>query len=167
MAFAEGVVPNLDEGTKELRVAGSYDGDHPLDYQAVLDLGFGYFIMDNVEVGCLLGWQGNDVFDLYEVGAFAEYNFDLDSPIVPFVQVGALWVGAEVDDDIYNDSNSIDEDAWAGRFGAGVKYFIRDGVALALEGVYDIASEDVYADDDGDVDDYNWQALLGLRIYWD
>jgi len=36
---------------------------------------------------------------------------------------------------------------------------------LDLSANYDIASKEIYIDQDGNLDDYNWKALLGLIEY--
>jgi hypothetical protein len=38
-------------------------------------------------------------------------------------------------------------------------------VALSLKGVYDYATDDIYPDQDGNLDDFNWKALLGINVY--
>ncbi len=167
MASANAVVPNLNKGTKSLDVNGSYDSNTALDYQFNLGLGVGYFFIDNFEVAVVGGVQSNSFADTYEFGAIAEYNFTTGTPWVPFVTVGVLWAGTELDDDIYNDEGDFDKDAWLGRFGGGIKYFFRDDIALSLNCKYDVASKDIYGNDDGDRDGYNWTMGLGLRFYFD
>ena len=167
MASANDVVPNLNMGTKSLALSGSYDANHPLDYQLTLNAGYGYFFWDNIELSVVGGWTSNDLIDTYTLGVAGEYNIQTGSPWVPYLLAGVLWSGMEIDDDVYNDVDDMDEDAWIGRFGGGIKYFMRDGVALSLSLNYDYATDDIYASDDGDMDDYNWTALLGLRFYFD
>lgn len=164
---ANNVVPNLNTGTKSLRVNGSYDFNHALDYELTLEAGYGYFFWDNIELSIVGGVQSNKLIDSYQLGAVGEYNLNFGSAWVPFFQVGALWAAAEIDDDIYNSPGELDEDAFIARFGGGVKYFFRDDIALSLSLNYDWASEDLYMDDKGSVDDYNWTALLGIRFYFD
>ncbi len=161
------VKPNLDKGTMEMHINGSYDNNHPLDYQLTLIGGFGYFVMDNLEIAAIAGIQSNDLADSYELGAIAEYNFTTNSPWVPFLKAGILWTGVEYDDDLFNDSGDIDETAWIGRIGGGVKYFLRDDIAISLSLNYDRASEDLYVDDDGSAEDYNVKALIGVAYYFD
>ena len=159
-------VPALDQGTKELKLYGSYDGNHPLDYSLILAGGFGYFVMDNLELSGILGWQSNDLADALELGLVADYHFNLGSPWVPFLELGVLYAAVEIDDDVYNVSSEPDEDAWLARFGAGVKYFVTDNVAISLTGIYDYASADIYATQGGSLKDYNWKALLGISFYF-
>lgn len=161
-AYAQ-VTPNLDQGTKSLQMSGSLDTDHPLDTQVTFEIGYGYFVMDGLQIGAVGGIQDNDLITTYELGAAAEYNFLMDSQLVPFVGAGILWAGAEVD----TAGPNPDEDGAVGRLSAGVKYFIRDSVGIALDGAYDIASEDIFTNQDGDQEDTNFQVLLGIRFYFD
>jgi hypothetical protein len=165
-AWAE-VTPNIDKGTKQLAIYGSYDNNHPLDYQLILGGAFGYFVTDGLLLSGVLGWQSNDLADSIEAGVVGEYNFNTNSPWVPFVKAGVLYKGVELDDEIYNVSDEADADAWLGRLGGGVKYFFRSDIAISLALNYDIASEDLYFDDDGNAENYNIKAVLGLNFYFD
>lgn len=162
-----GVTPNLDQGTKQINIYGSYDNNSALDYQLTLAGGFGYFFWDNIEIAGVLGWESNDLADNFMIGAEATYNIDTGSAWVPFVKLGALYAAVEVDDDVYNDSQDADADSFVGRIGGGVKYFFREDVAMSLSLQYDLASEDMYVDDDGNLDDYNVTALIGIEFYFD
>ena len=169
VSFAqEDITPNLNEGTKELRLNGSYDGDAPLDYELTLGAAYGYFFMDNLEIAVEGAVQDNDVITIFELGAAIEYNFPLGGAWVPYIGVGGFYAAAEVDDDIYNDPDSgVDADTGVGKAVAGVKYFIRDDVAISLRADYSYAADDIYVDEDGNVEDTNFKTLLGLRFYWD
>lgn len=157
-AFAQN--PNLDEGTKTIEGTGSLDSDTPVGTDFSLQLGYGYFIMDNLELAGVAGVRDNDEFTTYEFGGRVEYNIATDSALVPFVGAGILWAGADADD-------ADDEDTLVGRFSAGVKYFIDDNVALAFSLVYEKAGDDIYIDDDGDADDDNVKGVFGIRFYFD
>lgn len=156
-----GVTPNLNEGTKVLEGSGSIDGDNPLGTDVQLQLGYGYFIADGLEVAAIGGFRDNDEFTTYDVGGRIEYNFVLDGPVVPFVGAAVLWAGAEADDS--NESN----DTTVGQFSAGLKWFIRNDVALTFNAVYSIAADDIYIDEDGNLEDDNFTGLFGIRYYFD
>ena len=112
---------------------GSYDGNHPLDYQLVLDGALGYFVIDNLEITGLLGWQSNELSDNLQAGLGTRYHFTFGSPWVPFVELAVLYAATELDDSVYNDFDSPDWDAWLLRAGAGIQYFFTDSVALSLK----------------------------------
>lgn len=162
LGFAQDeVTPNLNAGTKVIEGSGYIDGDTPLGTDYNVELGFGYFFIDNLEVGLLGGYRDNDEFSLYNFGVRAEYNIDLDMPLVPFVGVAGLWAGAEAD------RSDRDEDTAVARVSAGVKYFIDDNVALTFSAVWDKAADDIYFDEDGDAQDDNFKGLFGIRFYFD
>jgi outer membrane protein W len=169
VSFAqEDITPNLNEGTKELRLHGSYDNDAPMDYELTLGVGYGYFFIDNLQVAVEANVTANDVITIYELGGYVEYNFPCGGQWVPFIGAGGFYVGAEVDDDIYNDPDSgADADTAVAKAGAGVKYFLRNDVAISLRADYSYAADDIYTDEDGNIEDTNVKAVLGLRFYFD
>ena len=97
-----------------------------------------------------------------ELGARAEYNLVLDSALVPFLGAGAVWADTEADD------SDIDTDAAVFSVGGGVKYFIRDDVALAANGSYLLATDDLFVDaEDEEVEDDDIRILFSVRCYFD
>lgn len=153
------VIPNLDRGTKSLEGAGSVNvmADE-LDFQ----LSFGWFVADGMEVGVVAGLRDSEQYMSTELGVRAEYNLLLGSAFVPFLGVGVSWSSAEAD------GSNIDTDAAVFSAGAGMKYFIRDDVALAVSGRYLFASDDIFVDsDDGEVAEDEFQLLFGVRFYFD
>jgi len=154
-----GVTPNLDKGTKVLEGSGVINvmGD---DLQ--IQLAYGRFIADGVEVAVLAGLRDNDAFMSTELGARVEYNLVLDSALVPFLSAGAVWADAEADD------SGLDTDAAVFSVGGGVKFFLRDDVALALDGSYLIATDDVFVDsEDNELQDDEVRFLFSVRYYFD
>lgn len=111
--------------------------------------------------------MSNDLSDHVELGVVSTYNWDTGSAWVPFVKVGLLYAGIEIDDAIYDDDDEADASGVIGRLGGGIKYFFRDNVAMSLAVNYDKATEDIYFDSDGGRDDYNVKALVGLEFYFD
>jgi opacity protein-like surface antigen len=160
------VTPNLDQGTSQLGINGSWDNNSALGYQFNFGGSYYYSLSDNFQLGGVLGWQSNDLSDTFLGGVEGVYNITTGSAWVPFLTLGALYAGVEVDDDVYNNTNEADKDAWVGRLGGGVKYFLTNDVALSLSLNYDLASKDIYPDEDGNVDDYNISMLLGLQFYF-
>ena len=160
-------VPDLTAGTKEFYVAGFFDGNNPLDYQFDLDGGCGVFVKDNWEVLGVAGIHVNDAVSVLGIGAATEYNFVADSEWVPFVGVGLLWGADEMDDSISNDAERIDESTLLVRLSGGVKYFLKPDVAVSLHLDYDQSTDDIYPDQDGNLDDYTWGLKLGMRLFWE
>lgn len=122
----------LGAGTRELMVAGNLSSDGDL----VVGAGYGYFLMDCLEVG-VNGtiMSANDV-TAYGVAAFTEYNVEIGGPLVPFVGAGAGFM-------ITDDNNLFRLTALG-----GVKYFLVDNLALSCYGQFQYASEDIFLRDD-------------------
>lgn len=154
-----GVTPNLDKGTKVLEGAGYIN---LMADEVQLQLAYGQFVADGIEVALVAGLRDNDFYMSTELGARAEYNLVLDSALVPFLGAGAVWADAEADD------SNIDTDAAVFSVGGGVKYFIRDDVALAVNGSYLLATDDLFVDaEDGEVEDDEIRILFSVRCYFD
>jgi opacity protein-like surface antigen len=156
---ASGVTPNLDKGTKVLEGAGSFDlmGD-----EVQLQLAYGQFVADGIEVALVGGLLDNDRYMSTELGVRAEYNFVLDSAFVPFLGAGVVWAAAEADD------SDLDTDAAVASVGGGVKYFIRDDVALAVNGSYLVATDEIFVDsEDGELQEDEVRILFSVRYYFD
>ena len=156
---SSGVSPNLDKGTKALEGAGIINvmGD---DVQ--IQLAYGRFVADGIEVALVAGLRDNDQYMSTELGVRAEYNLVRDSALVPFLGVGVVWADAEADD------SDVDTDAAVFSVGGGMKYFMRDDVALAVNGSYLVATDDLFVDsEDGEAQDDEFRVLLSVRFYFD
>ena len=154
-----GVAPNLDKGTKVLEGAGFINvmGD-----EIHIQLAYGQFVADGIEVTLAAGLRDSDRYMSTELGVRAEYNIVLGSALVPFLGAGVVWADAEADD------SDIDTDAAVFSAGGGVKYFIRDNVALAVNGSYLYATDDIFVDsEDGEVNDDEFRVLFSVRYYFD
>jgi len=156
---SSGVTPNLDKGTRVLEGAGNMD---VMADDLQLQLAYGRFVADGIEVALVAGLRDNDRYMSTELGARAEYNLVLDSALVPFLSAGALWTAAEADD------SDLDTDAAVFSAGGGAKYFIRDDVALAVSGNYLVSTDEIFVDsDDGELQDDEFRVLFSVRFYYD
>lgn len=153
------VVPNLDQGTSQIGIAGSYNTDTAQGKQLTFGGEYLYSVWDNIQLGGVLSFANNDLSDTYTIGALGVYNFQTDSSWVPFLSLGVGFKSVEYD---YIIDGS---DAWIGTGGAGVKYFMTEDIALALSVNYSIAEKDLYPDSNGTLNDTNIQTLLGLQFY--
>jgi len=154
-----GVTPNLDKGTKVLEGAGYVNvmGD-----EVQIQLAYGQFVTDGLEVAVVAGLRDNDLYMSTELGIRTEYNLVFDSALVPFLGAGVVWADAEADD------SGLDTDAAIFSVGGGVKHFIRDDVALAMDGSYLIGTDDIFVDsEDGEVQDDEIRILFSVRFYFD
>jgi len=155
---------NLDQGTHELRLNGLIDFDTANDTLVAFDVAYGYFLIDQWEVGALLSVADDDVSTLYGIGAFTEYFYPLPTApqLVPFGGLNLSIAGGEVD------VGPVDEDETALQFGIdfGADYFITDNLALDARVQFRIATDDIFAEDD-DIEDTDWRLVLGLRYFFD
>jgi hypothetical protein len=156
---SSGVTPNLDKGTKVLEGAGYID---VMADELQIQLAYGQFVADGIEVALVAGLFDNDRYMSTELGVRSEYNLVADSALVPFLSAGLVWADAEADD------SDIDTDAVVFSLGGGVKYFIRDDVALAMNGSYLVSTDDIFVDsDDGELQDDEFRILFSVRFYFD
>jgi hypothetical protein len=156
---SSGVTPNLDKGTKVLEGAGHLS---LMADEVQIQLAFGLFVADGVEVALVAGLLDNDRYMSTELGVRAEYNLVRDSALVPFLGASVVWADVEADE------SDIDTDAAVFSVGGGVKYFIRDNVALAVSGSYVLATDDIFVDsEDGKAQDDDVRILFSVRFYFD
>ena len=154
---------NIDQDTKEIGVAGGVDFDTAFGTEIDLTLKGGYFWIDYLAFGGLIGVFDNDAVKAWELGAFAEYNFVLEAPVIPYIGAALSYGTTEVE--IANQAK-MDESAAIGSFNVGIKYFITDDVALDTDFVFRIASSEVFPEDDK-ISDTDIQWRIGLRFFWD
>ena len=155
---APAMAVTLTQGTSEIGMAGTYDSDTNLGSDFDIAVKYGYFFWDNVAIGGAVGFADNDARSKYDLGAFAEYNFAMDGDWVPYLGLNLAW--SETDP-----AAGEKNDAFVTTPNAGVKYFFSSSVAGFLQLNYDFASEDIYTDQDGNVEDSNLGFVLGLRVY--
>lgn len=156
---SSGVAPNLDKGTKVLEGAGVAN---VMADELQLQLAYGQFVADGFEVALVAGLRDSERYMSTELGIRTEYNFVFDSALVPFLGAGVVWADAEADE------SDIDADAAVFSAGVGVKYFIRDDVALAVDGSYLVATDDIFVDsEDNEVNDDEFRILFSVRYYFD
>ena len=87
---------NIDQDTKEIGIVGGVDFDTAFGTEVDLTLKGGYFWIDYLEFGGLIGISDNDVVSAYELGAFAEYNFVLEAPVIPYIGVALSYGSTEM-----------------------------------------------------------------------
>jgi opacity protein-like surface antigen len=153
---------NLDQGTWESSLDGGIDFQSANGTAFALGLGLGHYVVDNIEVGGRLEVFNDDVLTLYAFGPFVEYNFDLGTPLVPFVGASLLYANAEIDLGPIEE----DEDALIFSLYGGVKYFVTEDLSVFILLDVDWATEEIFADDN-DVEDTDFSIRWGLRYNFD
>lgn len=144
-------------GTQELRLAGGIDFDSAVGDQIELDVGYGFFFVDYLETALQITWQDNDVTSIWGIGGFVDYNYDFGTAMVPYVGGGLSFLNY--------DSGAESGSTLAARLELGVKAFVTDYMAVSTAFQYDIAGDDIYAEDDG-VDNMDMRLLLGMRYFF-
>ena len=155
--------PALKTGVREVALSGNYDPDAADDYSLNLNAAYGQFVIDNLELGVRGLYKGSDHIDIEGIQGFAEYNLDLGSKWVPYGRVAAGWLGGQVSDPNTTNDESADTSAFA--VAGGVKYFITEWVALGADVEYTKASDDIFVNDDGELEDDDVEVNLSLRIF--
>jgi hypothetical protein len=153
-----GVTPNLDKGTSALEGAGHIN---LMSDEIHLQLAYGKFVTDGLEVALVAGLKDNDRYMSTELGIRTEYNFVRNSRLVPFLSAGVAWADVEFDD------YDLNTDAAVFSVGGGLKHFISNNVALALKGSYLFATDDIVVDyEDGELEDNDIRILFSVRFFF-
>lgn len=148
----------LAQNTEELRLQGILDPTTGAGDEFSLAVSYGYFFIDNVQAGGRIHFKNDDIVRDIGAGAFIEGNIDTGSEVVPF---GEAFIGlSNVDVEKIGDSTAVMLEL---RLGA--KYFIADHVAIALAGVFAVATDDIYVDN-SKVRDTDAFLELSLRCYF-
>lgn len=150
----------LEEGTSEVSVSGLLDFDSANGTLTDLNLFYGYFFMDYLEIGLAGSYLNDDAVQVWALGPKAEYNFDIGYSIVPFVG-GSLMI-ASTD---FKDTDKSDTAGIAGVEG-GAKFFITEYAAISVALIGELATEDIYPVKDGKSDNTDIRAELGMRIFF-
>lgn len=155
----------LAEGTQELGVDGLVDFSTANGTLIRADLSYGYFIYDYTELIGSLGFQDSDDYTLWSLGFGSQYNFDLASVLVPYCGAGLKLASYETSS--MSRGSTVEDDGIAFVFGleGGIKYFITDNMALSGALVFEIATEDLYSEDDG-FENTDARLDLGLRYFF-
>ena len=146
----------LQQDTMEIGLNGAVDFENFNGKVAALgQLSLGYFVIDDIQVGGIanLACEGSDIG--WGLGPYGEINFDLDSPVVPYV---ALRLTANFGD-YYPSDHLLAEGA------GGLKFFLSENVALALELYYDLASKSVF-NNNGREQSSDFGLHFGVRSYF-
>ncbi len=156
----------LERGTKELGVQGNLDLDAPNDYLLNLNLTYGYFVRDNLEVGVVTKISASDDYKNLGLGFFAEYNFNNNkSKWVPYVGAAASAARVEFSDDNNDYVDFEDVTALDVKLSLGMKYFVRDNFAITGEVNHNISTDDINFDGDS-LKDSATNILIGTRFYF-
>ncbi len=152
LKIGDNSLPNLSAGVQEFGLSGNLDFADDLAYN--LNVSYGHFFKDNWQIGFTASLQGENSDANIGLGLFTEYNFVRQSKWVPFVGFSAKWARLG--------SDSLDADSIALGLDLGVKYFIRENMALSFSIGSDFAFDDVFPGGD----DFQKTVKIGTRFYF-
>ena len=166
----------LGADTQSLDLAGGLDFESAAGVNSQIRAGYGYFIMDYFEVGGLFNIQHNDAVTSFGFGPKAEYNFELDLPVVvPFVGSALTFQHGKITTTSFfvNDAGQIESRGESDIKNAlnldiygGLKFFITDQFAVNADLVISAATSDIYERRDGGTSKTSARIELGLRYYF-
>lgn len=152
LSIGDNSLPNLSAGISEFSLTGNVNWGDDVAYN--FNLGYGYFFQDNWQVGFKLNLQGEESDINVGLGLFTEYNFFLQSKWVPFVGFAVSWE--------HLDGDALDADSISLGLDLGIKYFIRENLALSFSIGAKYAFDDVFPGGD----DFAKQVNIGTRFYF-
>ena len=155
----------ITEGSSELGVGGGLDFRSAVGTDVSIDVRYAYFFWDQISLGGVAGFGDNDAATSFKVGAVGEYNFKLSdnyqpligTDFVPFIGLGLSYQYV----DIYHEK----ENALVFTGEGGAKFFLTDSAAIITSAVFDLATKDIFPDDD-DANKWNLALKLGMRFYF-
>ncbi len=152
LKISDSALPNLSLGVQEFGLSGNIDYGDDIAYN--LNLSYGYFFKDNWQIGFTTNIQGENSDLNLGLGLFTEYNFVGETKWVPFVGLSAKWASLG--------SDALDADSIALGLDLGVKYFLKENLALSFSVGADFAFDDVFPGGD----DFQQTIKIGTRFYF-
>lgn len=156
--------PMLDQGTKELSVAGRIEFP---DFDKVnydIDTSYGYFFRDGWETGVRVGAADFGGVDRLSFSGFTEYNFNRNQNWVPYIGAGLGLASVEFNRGI-DASTDLDDDGWVFDMETGIKWFVRPYMAITTSIDFQVATDDIFATGDAVADNLT-SLRLGMRFYF-
>ncbi len=156
LAALSGFGAVLQEDTMEIGLNGTLDFENMNGrVQTANQLSLGYFILNDIQVGGLASFacEGSDIG--WGLGPYGEVNFDLDSAIVPYIALRLTVNFGE----FYSSDHLLTEGA------GGLKFFLAENVALAGELYYDLASKNIFINNEREQSS-DFGLHFGIRSYF-
>lgn len=148
----------LEAGTQEISVQGRLDLESESGTTLELEGGYGYFVVDFGEIGLRGRLLMSESLKSYRLGGFGEYHFDVGFISVPFMGGGLGLVMSDPEEGKNKTAlylNGV----------AGVKIYLLENVALAIQGKLEIATDKVYPGED-EMERWDFTLDMGLRFYF-
>ncbi|MFO7963016.1 MAG: hypothetical protein R6U50_03760 [Desulfobacterales bacterium] len=152
----------IEKGTQEIGLSGMIDFDGPeggVDVDISASYGMFYF-NDFQEIGAFASWSRESDGDVNRIalGAFLEHHLPYQSHLYPYVgsDLGILFADIDTGDD---EVTILIEPR------VGVKWFLRNYVAIDTNLFLSWATDDIYVND-GDLEQWDAGLKMGLRVYF-
>ena len=156
----------ITKGASELAISGMLDFQTGEGTDSVLDVRYAYFVMDRVALGTKVSLQYNDYYRHFGIGGTAEYNFGLPQSIKPLFGTDLVpFLGLALDYRYADIKYVGDESALVLGGEGGLKFFLTDTTAVTLSLLGEVATEDVYVDDN-EATNRDLRLMLGMRFYF-
>jgi hypothetical protein len=154
----------LQRGTQEIGLSGSLDFQQQSDVVIDLAARYGYFLYNNLEIGGFAEIAGDlESSFRYGFGGFAEYHFPYAfgkaSSLVPYV-------GGDVGLSFAHSDFTEDNDALVFRPRVGLKWFFRENLAIDANLFVAVATDDLFENRRGHLENYDAGLRLGLRFHF-
>lgn len=148
----------LQQGTREIILNGLFASSSPSGSIFDVELGYGYFIRDFIEVGGTVIRTDNDFGDGYGFRVFGEYNYDTFTNWIPFA--GASLGYFSVSPELLGSASGAELRAYV-----GTKVFLTEYLALTGTLGASTATDDIYLDDFVP-ESSSFDAELGIRVWF-
>ena len=162
--FSTGAVaaePTLARGTHEIGIHVSPDLWGPVGDTFFLDVGYGVFLRDRLELRAAASYTlledvvaPEEDYRAWDLGVGADYHLPLGST-VPYAGLFVAFHRINID------TGAESAFAWGPRI--GVKYFVESNAAIVFDAAYAQASKDVYFND-YELEDKDLTTSIGLRV---
>jgi len=155
-ATAQGQMWPLTEGTQEIQINGFMEWDGPGGDYTEIELGYGYFIDEGVEVGPRFAMVDQDGRSSSALDAYMEYHYPVADSVAPYAGCALGYIS----------SDSAEDDAAATfTLAGGCKFFMVEDLALDIALNHTLATGDVFLKDN-EYDNYRTSLSIGLRFFY-
>jgi hypothetical protein len=133
----------MEQGSYEVRAGAMYNIERtPERIYAPVMAGFGYYVLDGLQFGGLITFEKREwesawgVGNVWGIGGFGEYVLvlDPDIPVMPSFAVSARLM----------DTDNRGDMVLVGALSPGVRFFVTETLALALQLDVNLATRDIY-----------------------
>ncbi len=169
----------LAAGTSELKVGGLVDFETADDTLAILEVFYGVFWWDYVEIGAAFRIEESDNVSIWSVGLETEYNFDLGNELVPYVGIGLAVARYDIELDqiateVFDataetaaaaEESDTDDTALVLKLTGGAKYFVTENVAVSGALALRWATEDIYWEEES-LEDSDATLEVAMRFFF-